>query len=355
MPTSPTPADRPADQLRAAAVRAPYCHTIRYGITGAPILTEDEMDGSFAPGVGVAPTLIELAYSTPQDGRAPSVTASVTGRWTRFGKPEPGQYVTTDFAGDPSGWPTWLAEEARTHALAVARQLLGTTPAAPCPTPETHNWGCGCPTDQAPTAKRVEAEHVLYDALTKGTRHAQVRQNIIDAYRAAVIAEHTHAAPPAPADRAAVIDEVATALEKRYAELIDHAAAQPSDALEDRAQEWAWAAATVRALADVAAAGVQPPTTTEAQRLGRKCACGHANRWHLPDCRDPKDQACDCLSFTPPAAPAVPEEPTPAPQCSAGLLPATDEAVDRCVRHGAHDTHVTAAGVRWPNEDGPEL
>ncbi|WP_145503183.1 hypothetical protein [Streptomyces sp. CFMR 7] len=56
----------------------------------------------------------------------------------------------------------------------------------------------------------------------------------------------------------------------------------------------------------------------------------------------------------PPAAPAAPEETTPAPQCSAGLLPATDEVVDRCVRHGAHDTHVTAAGVRWPNED-PEL
>ncbi|MGW5928044.1 hypothetical protein ACWF2L_17610 [Streptomyces anulatus] len=55
------------------------------------------------------------------------------------------------------------------------------------------------------------------------------------------------------------------------------------------------------------AAGVQPPTTTEAQHLGRKCACGHANRWHLPDCRDPKGQACDCLSFTPPAAPAAPE------------------------------------------------
>ncbi|MFF2731818.1 hypothetical protein ACFVS9_28405 [Streptomyces sp. NPDC058008] len=74
---------------------------------------------------------------------------------------------------------------------------------ASCPSPETHNWGCGCPTDQAPAAKRVEAEHVLYDALTKGTRHAQVRQHIIDAYRAAVIDEHTHAAPPAPAvDRA---------------------------------------------------------------------------------------------------------------------------------------------------------
>ncbi|MFI9012620.1 hypothetical protein ACIGZI_01140 [Streptomyces griseus] len=99
-------------------------------------------------------------------------------------------------------------------ALAVARRILGTTTgentAASCPSPETHNWGCGCPTDQAPAAKRVEAEHVLYDALTQGTAHAQVRQHIIDQYRAAVIAEHTHAAaPPAPADRAAVLREAA--------------------------------------------------------------------------------------------------------------------------------------------------
>jgi hypothetical protein len=38
-----------------------------------------------------------------------------------------------------------------------------------------------------------------------------------------------------------------------------------------------------------------------------------------------------------------------APQCSAGLLPATDAAVDRCVRRGKHDSHATAAGVRWGN------
>ncbi|MGW1938992.1 hypothetical protein [Streptomyces goshikiensis] len=29
-----------------------------------------------------------------------------------------------------------------------------------CPTPETHNWGCGCPTDQQPVPRRLtEAEH----------------------------------------------------------------------------------------------------------------------------------------------------------------------------------------------------
>jgi hypothetical protein len=41
--------------------------------------------------------------------------------------------------------------------------------------------------------------------------------------------------------------------------------------------------------------------------------------------------------------PAVP------PQCTAGLLPATSEPVDRCIRRGTHDSHVTASGARWGN------
>lgn len=57
----------------------------------------------------------------------------------------------------------------------------------------------------------------------------------------------------------------------------------------------------------------------------------------------------------PPAAVVASEGLAPEPQCSVGLLPPTDAAVDRCVRHGAHDTHVTAAGARWPNITDPEL
>ncbi|MEH0417861.1 hypothetical protein [Streptomyces sp. B21-083] len=34
--------------------RTPYCTKIRYGITGAPTIDGDEMDGSYAPGVGLA-------------------------------------------------------------------------------------------------------------------------------------------------------------------------------------------------------------------------------------------------------------------------------------------------------------
>lgn len=97
--------------------RIPYCRKVRYGITGAPVLNEDEMDGTFAPGVGVRPTLIELVYSAARDGKPASVSASVAGDWMRFGKPqEPGGQVETHFKSGPAGWPAWLAEEARLHA-----------------------------------------------------------------------------------------------------------------------------------------------------------------------------------------------------------------------------------------------
>jgi hypothetical protein len=58
-----------------------------------------------------------------------------------------------------------------------------------CPTPETHNWGCGCPTDKWPAANRRDAEAALYDGLTNGVRHAQIRQHLIDQYRQAVARE----------------------------------------------------------------------------------------------------------------------------------------------------------------------
>ncbi|MFJ9988520.1 hypothetical protein ACIQUD_31685 [Streptomyces globisporus] len=191
--TTPTPADRPADLLRAAAVRARE----------------------------VADPVYQ-AFACLLDGYA------------------------TDWEYCPADHPGTVLDE---YALAVARQLLGTSPAAPCLSPETHNWGCGCPTDQAPAAKRVEAEHVLYDALTTGTPLAQVRQHIIDAYRAAVIAEHTHAAPPAPADRAAT--PVSQAQATTLSELTDD--------LNRRRNM-----AAARRLAAEAAAGVQPPTEGEA-------------------------------------------------------------------------------------------
>ncbi|ACX71188.1 hypothetical protein pZL12.111c [Streptomyces phage ZL12] len=107
-----------------------------------------------------------------------------------------------------------------------------------------------------------------------------------------------------------------------------------------------------------AALAAAPPAPAD---RAATCICGHPTEWHdeWEGCVGPDGigavNSGDCACTRRPAAPAAPEETTPAPQCSAALLPATDEAVDRCVRHGAHDTHTTAAGVRWPNEDDPEL
>lgn len=307
MPTSPAPADHPADQLRAAMAEALAGHA------GSKAFLADGHEWDHA---------------------------------------RTGWYAHADAA--LSVLPT--------PALAVARQLLGTTVAegAPCPSLETHNWGCGCPTDQAPAANRVEAEHVLYDALTKGTRHAQVRQHIINEYRAAVIAEHTHTAPPAPADRAATLHEVVSRLAAHavgfqdvldesdrgpwgktigadIAELRRLAAEAPAPAplaarFEALAAEWEKrgeygdSSITDRArelraaLADGAAAGVQPPTTSEAEAGG--CWCGHPEDRHFTSEAMTLPTGChDCQGWNGAhaygqdlpwaAAPAVPEEPQP--------------------------------------------
>ncbi|MFD6656865.1 hypothetical protein ACFWEB_17195 [Streptomyces parvus] len=319
---TPEPADRPADQLHAAAEllrEASSDATEGPWTADHPAERWGEMKDALLVGRGKTLTTLNSEYNGHLNAdyialMHPGVGLAVA-RWLE-------SWCGVDLSEHGP-----MPEDAQ-HALAVARQLLGTTSCgcphpvdehsvygcaedcacewmppktgAVCPSPETHNWGCGCPTDEAPTAKRVEAEHVLYDALTKGTPLAQVRQHIIDAYRAAVIAEHTHAAPPAPADRAATRDRIRRAVCEAEGFAWDTDMLEPDEYGEV-------ADAVLAVLADDAAAGVQPPTS-EAQRLGRKCACGHANRWHLPDCRDPKGQTCDCLSFTPPAAPAAPEE-----------------------------------------------
>ncbi|WP_329217401.1 hypothetical protein [Streptomyces microflavus] len=224
------PDPTPADLLRAAAEK------LR---AAAAVVPSDDW--------GTRPWHVEECSDTDTMESCPCIVAQ--GEHKEFDQPQVPliQYVADAETTEHAAWialmhpgvglalADWLEREAShvvtygpggtfadPHALAVARQLLGTSaaegaadrcsacryvPCGSCPTPETHNWGCGCPTDQAPAAKRAEAEHVLYDALTTGTRHAQVRQHIIDEYRAAVIAEHTHAAPPAPADRRARYEE----------------------------------------------------------------------------------------------------------------------------------------------------
>ncbi|MFF7795575.1 hypothetical protein [Streptomyces sp. NPDC007991] len=157
----------------AEPTRTPYAHKIRYGITGAPILTEDEMDGSHAPGVGLKPVLIQLVYSAARDGKPATVDASVTGNWTRFGEPADGQ-VTTHFKNGPEGWPAWLAAEARLHDPDAA------------------------PADSVALRDRI-AEALRYWV------HPTDRRTAADAVLAVL---------SAPVDRAAVLTEAANALQR---------------------------------------------------------------------------------------------------------------------------------------------
>ncbi|WP_069743059.1 hypothetical protein [Streptomyces sp. EN23] len=188
----------------------------------------------------------------------------------------------------------------------------------------------------------------------------------------------------APTDRAAILTEAERTM-LNYA--LNQAQLRIWAGHGSHTEEEQAALVSLRRLAGGAAAGVQPPTTSEAHPTTTQWAVElydprHSTwvgttRFHTPEVAADAQAAYEentptwtdgspvrrrivrvTTTYTvqpEPAAPAAPEEPAPAPQCSAALLPATDEAVDRCVRHGAHDTHATAAGVRWPNDEDPEL
>ena len=48
-----------------------------------------------------------------------------------------------------------------------------------CPSPESHNWGCGCATDQMPGRMLEEASRILHDAMEHGVKDPVVRQKLI--------------------------------------------------------------------------------------------------------------------------------------------------------------------------------
>ncbi|WP_086780034.1 hypothetical protein [Streptomyces griseus] len=215
------------------------------------------------------------------------------------------------------------------------------------------------------------------------------------------------AAPPAPADRAAMLREAADAVNNtefpaEYVDLFDNGARWASMLLRALADEAEYVATpcsfgacepggepctTHERLmahaegdhelcdheADDAAAGVQPPTTTEAHppnsswlvewreeggdwvvaypthdrskalnRLSRGREEARDWQWRLV--RETRTYTVEPTEQ--PAAPAAPEEPT----CSAGLLPPGDAPVERCVETGRHTEHATATGQRWTDD-----
>ncbi|MFI0967126.1 hypothetical protein ACH4S8_37930 [Streptomyces sp. NPDC021080] len=95
--------------------RTPLRTTVRYGIAGAPLLTAEQLrDGSYGPGTGIEPSVIEIRYSSAREGVEASVSVTVTGSWTSEGEPErPAREVETRFEGDRDQWPRWVRLEVR--------------------------------------------------------------------------------------------------------------------------------------------------------------------------------------------------------------------------------------------------
>ncbi|MFF8610880.1 hypothetical protein ACF06X_33780 [Streptomyces sp. NPDC015346] len=94
--------------------RSPYCRKIRYGVTGAPFLSDPATLS--APDTGIAPTLVELVYSAARDDRPASISATVEGWWIRHGQlAHPKKKVMAHYGHGPAGWPQWLADETRLH------------------------------------------------------------------------------------------------------------------------------------------------------------------------------------------------------------------------------------------------
>jgi hypothetical protein len=171
----------------------------------------------------------------------------IAARWDAYA-PDPAAYALRTHAGE-------LTAEEETPAVAglldsmmsfsapvAARQAAG-QPAADCPacdagiehtehcpTPETHNWGCGCATDQMPTRSRQAAEAILHNAMDHGVKDEAIRQQLID--QLAEACRHEAALRPLeqptpavggqdagqPADRAAAYNEAADEFEddRRY-------------------------------------------------------------------------------------------------------------------------------------------
>lgn len=153
--------------------RTPYCTKIRYGVSGAPEIPVDVYN---APDITLAPTLVEIRYLAPRGEQPAFVDASVSGYWMRGGeRVQPEKEILHHFKNGPDGWPVWLAAEARLHAPAVV------SAAAPS-------------VDRAALRDRIA--EALYEAC----------MTEVDAV--GPLADAVLAVLPAPADRAAEIDQL---------------------------------------------------------------------------------------------------------------------------------------------------
>ncbi|MGW5989468.1 hypothetical protein ACWFRT_13820 [Streptomyces anulatus] len=273
MPTSPTPAaDRPAEgplgPITPIRCTKPGCHWACHGVPdkyadSRARIVREHLAAEHAPTPEPSPAAVWVDGDPLMEAMAAAVYEQC--------RTEPSIVVD-----DPRN----IAAVAAT----VARQLLGTTTAEGAE-----------PTDR----------------------------DVVEAHELAL--GFALAAPPAPADRAAVLREAAKAVDNtefpdEYVDLFDNGAR--------------WASRLLRRLADGAAAGVQPPTTSETEPARRLTPREHDRAWHAIegsagepgadpgtvlaavlhalriDAPTPAEEqaASPSRRATPPAAPAAPEE-----------------------------------------------
>ncbi|MFD4795972.1 hypothetical protein [Streptomyces anulatus] len=363
MPTSPTPAaDRPADQLRAAAEK------LRAAAAAVP---SDDW--------GTRAWHVEECSDTDTMESCPCIVAQ--GEHKEFDQPQVPliQYVADAETTEHAAWialmhpgvglvvAAWLDAAAEyytpgpthpthvVHALAVARQLLGTseaegapssvgtsasrtntpgpsvaaTLATPCDACDhTLNWHrndvgctvprCVCGRFQDPVEPAAaDAQTASYwqqklSAVTEGRDHLRqenerLRKELVQSERIRENADfhlgqemarrqlaEKAAAPPAPADRAATRDRIRRAIcEASGFTWLPDELVEPDEYGEH-------ADAVLAVLADRAAAGVQPPTTNEAESCSTTAHLPH--RW----APQPGMPPVPCPGT--PAASAAPEE-----------------------------------------------
>ncbi|WP_127468670.1 hypothetical protein [Streptomyces sp. B27] len=252
--TTPTPADRPADQLRAAAEKLREEAARAHRASPAPWTVTDEHVVRCADGMVVADRsgtdhpaeradLPYIALVHPGVGLA-------LADWLE--RAAVNAAVLT--------WPNDVVE----GALAVARQLLGTT--------EGESAGAVLEPQDHPGAD-------LFVALRAAGLDVDEANRRIHAYAGMVLRqEKALAAPPAPADRAAVLNETADRIQRRATQLgaVYLRADQVIDAIRRIADE----KTEEDRLADDAAAGVQPPTSEADTEAPEDAARRFARRLH---------------------------------------------------------------------------
>ncbi|MFE7370120.1 hypothetical protein [Streptomyces anulatus] len=292
--TTPTSADRPADQLRAAAEK------LRAAAMGSPM---NSSPWRYAKGLPSDSVRTEAGWEVVY-GDAPGDL-----RYIALMHPGVGLALAAwlDHHAAMSDRLTGLVEGApdgSDHpALAVARQLLGTSAA------EGGDESCGRFVPDTPRAPGLCAS--CGDA--KGWH--------------SLLATAEPAAPPAPADRAATRDRIRRAICEAEGFAWDTDMLEPDEYGEV-------ADAVLAVLADDAAAGVQPPTSETEPARRRLTPNEHDRAWYAiegsagEDGADPdtilnavlhalridaptaaeEQAASPSRRATPPAAPAAPEE-----------------------------------------------